>query len=448
MTSLDYSRITLVNLVLILLISHYLSVNAYSFTSSKEYLSHIKGSSSCTTEQCHAEFTDREGKYLHDPLVSGKCSACHSAEAYPNKYGLEKNQVITCNKCHKSMENEIQSSKYLHGPIKNGDCTSCHDPHSSTWPFFLRQSYNELCLSCHKRERLYTGAFLHKPVKDGNCGICHDPHASNFKYRLTDIGVNLCVVCHEDMVTGMTQKYIHTPIIKSGCSGCHNSHSGNNKLRLIADAEKLCFTCHEEKSNEVNQDKFKHKPVFEGKCIACHSPHYSEIKDLLLDEIDDLCYKCHEENGVWKERRFKHGPVVQGNCTACHNPHGSDYAFTLRMPFPHNFYSEYAKGKYGLCFLCHKEALATVMKTTRITNFRNGEDNLHWLHVNQKKGRTCRACHDVHASDQEGRIRDAFPFGQVQIELEYYKTETGGRCMVGCHKERSYDRFDKIEYFK
>jgi len=59
---------------------------------------------------------------------------------------------------------------------------------------------------------------------------------------------------------------------------------------------------------------------------------------------------------------------------------------------------------------CHKEALVTTGKTVTITNFRNGEINLHMLHVNQNKGRTCRACHDVHASDQEDHIREEFRF--------------------------------------
>ncbi len=196
----------------------------------------------------------------------------------------------------------------------------------------------------------------------------------------------------------------------------------------------------------MNQYTEKHKPALKGECTTCHSPHYSQIRYLLLDKIDTLCYACHKESSLWKERRYQHGPVMHGNCSACHNPHGSDNAFILRLSFPHKFYTAYEKGKYSLCFLCHKELLVTVEKTETITNFRNGEINLHRLHVYQKKGRTCRACHDVHASDQEGRIRDEFPFGSVKIQLKYSKTKTGGSCISGCHKERSYDRVNRVKY--
>ena len=446
MSNSGLSKAVLFNFAALILIFQFSPGNAYPFTSAEEYLAHKKGESRCVTQQCHAEFARKEGKNLHHPIVTGECSACHSAESYPDKYGLKQNQRPTCAQCHKRTEDEIQSSTSIHGPIRNGDCTSCHDPHESVWPFLLKKSYNKLCLTCHKPQRLYSGAIKHKPVKDGYCGLCHDSHASNFEHRLIDVGVNLCFVCHEDMLEGMTRKYIHTPILKTGCSGCHGSHAGKNKALLKVTTGELCFTCHEEKRKEVNQYARKHKPALEGRCITCHSPHYSEMKYLLRDEIDTLCYNCHKDNAVWKEKQFQHGPVVQGNCTACHNPHGSDNAFILRSPFPHKFYTEYEKDKYSLCFLCHKEPLVTVEETETITNFRNGTFNLHKLHVHKKKGRSCRACHDVHASDQEGRIRDEFPFGNMKIELQYSKTETGGSCISGCHVETKYDRVNKVKY--
>jgi predicted CXXCH cytochrome family protein len=419
--------------------------SVHSFVTPEEHVAHTKGASACATQQCHSDLASMKGKIMHRPVAAGECAFCHKSEAYPNKYGLDNDQRIFCGPCHKDMTHEIQSSTFIHSPITSGSCTACHAPHQSEWPFLLKQSYNELCSSCHKTTKLFTGV-IHKPVRDGNCGICHDPHASNFKHRLTDEGTNLCLVCHEDMISGMSQQYVHAPLMESGCSSCHDPHAGEDAFRLKAAADRLCFTCHDEKWNEVTQNTQKHLPALEGKCTSCHSPHYSDSKYLLRDKVDVLCYKCHEDSIEWKERRYLHGPVVQGNCTACHNPHGSDNAFILRSPFPHKFYSEYKRGKYSLCFLCHKEALVTAEKTEVVTNFRNGDINLHTLHVHQKKGRTCRACHDVHASNQEGRIRDEFPFGKMSIPLEYSKTQTGGSCIPGCHRERSYDRVNKVRH--
>jgi predicted CXXCH cytochrome family protein len=430
---------------LIFLILLFSADDVFSFTSSDEYLSHSAGARSCVTSECHPELAPEKIPFPHEPAGMGKCDVCHDAKVYPNKYGVGPDQSIICSGCHKKLEKEIRTSQFVHGPIKNGDCSSCHDPHGSDRQYHLKETYGSLCSSCHNLKRLFSGDFIHKPVKDGNCGLCHDPHASNYKSRLTDIGANLCITCHENMVIGMTSDYVHTPLIKSGCTDCHDPHSGKNKLRLKESREKICLTCHEEKKNEVGQYTYKHEPALKGQCLSCHSPHFSDIKYLLNKKTDDLCFSCHEESAEWKTRRFLHGPVAQGNCTACHNPHGADNAFILRLSFPYKFYSPYEKGKYGLCFLCHKEALVTEETTRTVTNFRNGEMNLHRFHVHQKKGRTCRACHDVHASNQEGRIRDEFPFGKVSIPMEYSKTENGGRCLPGCHRERAYDRINKID---
>jgi len=417
--------------------------HAYSISSSDDFLSHTKGSDTCLTDTCHSAMTKNK-RFLHEPVAKGHCSSCHKAESYPDKLGIKSSNHI-CSECHKKMEDEVLTSKFIHGPVKSGDCLSCHDPHDSDQSFFLRRPYSELCSTCHKLERMFKGKLIHEPVKDGNCGLCHDPHASDYASRLTDFGANLCIECHDNIMNGMmTSKHVHEPLLKKGCTDCHDPHAGEGDVRLKIKVEELCYQCHAEKETEVGQYTTRHEPAVKGQCIKCHSPHFSDNSFLLLDQQNEVCYSCHKESKKRDSRKFKHGPVVQGNCSACHNPHGSDNPFILRLAFPHKFYSVYEKGKYDLCFLCHKEAIVTVKETTTITNFRNGEKNLHWFHVNQKKGRTCRACHDVHASNHEGRIRDEFPFGNMSMPMEYDKTETGGSCIPGCHRERLYDRVNRV----
>jgi hypothetical protein len=80
-------------------------------------------------------------------------------------------------------------------------------------------------------------------------------------------------------------------------------------------------------------------------------------------------------------------------------------------------------------------------KTTGLTRFRNGEDNLHFVHVNRPdKGRSCRACHATHASTHEAHVRDSVPYGKWELPINFKPTTTGGSCMPGCHKEAPYDR--------
>jgi predicted CXXCH cytochrome family protein len=75
-----------------------------------------------------------------------------------------------------------------------------------------------------------------------------------------------------------------------------------------------------------------------------------------------------------------------------------------------------------------------------LTSFRDGSYNLHFFHVNNEKGRTCTACHDPHASDQAKHIRYEVPFGAWSYPINFTKTPTGGRCVVGCHAPKKFDR--------
>ncbi len=75
--------------------------------------------------------------------------------------------------------------------------------------------------------------------------------------------------------------------------------------------------------------------------------------------------------------------------------------------------------------------------------------NLHSVHVNQEsKGRTCRACHEIHSIDREKKIRDSVPFGDWMFQTAYTKTPTGGSCTPGCHQHLSYDRRNPVTYEK
>jgi predicted CXXCH cytochrome family protein len=159
---------------------------------------------------------------------------------------------------------------------------------------------------------------------------------------------------------------------------------------------------------------------------------------------DELCFTCHTELANYvSSQTHKHGPVKQGDCNACHNPHGSMNHRILRKDFPKEFYTPYAEEKYAMCFECHNSQIAKEAETKTLTDFRDGSRNLHYVHVNKDvKGRSCRACHQVHASSQEKHIRTSVPFGTIDWELpiNYEKKNDGGSCQVGCHAQKEYKR--------
>jgi predicted CXXCH cytochrome family protein len=175
----------------------------------------------------------------------------------------------------------------------------------------------------------------------------------------------------------------------------------------------------------------------------------------LPQEPADLCLSCHDRdypgpNGqvavanmkdILAKNSIHHGPIKQKDCSGCHNAHGSKHFRMLREFFPQLFYAGYSQDNYKLCFLCHEKSLASTDTTTTLTNFRNGSQNLHFVHVNkQVKGRTCRACHDAHATNNPKHIRDKVPFAKWQLPIGFTKTQNGGTCLPGCHQRYGYDR--------
>jgi len=112
----------------------------------------------------------------------------------------------------------------------------------------------------------------------------------------------------------------------------------------------------------------------------------------------------------------------------------------LQEPHPATLYVKFSVDAYGLCFNCHNKRLATDERTTQ-TGFRDGDRNLHYVHVHQEKGRSCGACHEVHRADHSRLIRKELSFGPGgwSMPLEFTETEAGGTCGSGCHQALSYD---------
>ncbi len=138
----------------------------------------------------------------------------------------------------------------------------------------------------------------------------------------------------------------------------------------------------------------------------------------------------------------KHGPIREGHCTVCHDPHAGKQFRLLPEKYPEQFYAPFSLDLYKLCFQCHTPDMVLKKNGAGVTQFRDGNVNLHTLHVNQEKGRTCRACHEVHASQRSAHVRESVPFGTSNwlLEINYKSAEDGGSCAPGCHAPKKYTR--------
>jgi len=411
---------------------------------------------SCITQSCHNAIADK--KFKHGPYKDRSCIECHNPHGSPFKKFTRKERSALCFTCHTESENMASSGKVVHFPVKQGECTLCHDPHQSDIAYHLKfDSISGLCGSCHSKN-MVKYKYMHEPFESGDCNACHSPHVSEVKRLLVEEGTTLCLNCHKEREEEFKRKYVHEPV-KKDCSLCHDPHGSETESHLRTQKDKdgkyiryeqplkeSCLVCHRkldpEVAKQIEKSSVTHKPVAEGKCTICHTPHSTNFKKQLNTSMQEACFKCHESlKKLIKASKYQHGPVRSDDCAQCHQVHGSEHKKLLRANFTANYSEDFDPKHYELCFNCHNSKVITE-KDSKETGFRNGTTNLHYVHVHRATdGRTCMTCHDIHASDRPKHIRSVIPFKKTfTISLDYSKTDTGGGCVVGCHKPRDYDR--------
>ncbi len=411
----------------------------------------------CTSGNCHA--AQRNYKVLHGPNAVGACDGCHVyADEKAHTFKLREQKQALCNFCHIGGGGE--TGTVVHKPFADGDCLSCHNPHGGSTRTLLRKdNLAALCTSCHEnvtKDRNH----LHGPVASGSCAACHSAHKSKYPKLVAMQGRELCLSCHDQMKTQLgTVKVVHKPVT-GDCQQCHETHASNYKMQLKNEPAQLCIGCHEPIQKLITTAAVKHSATVTGDaCLNCHTPHGSDLAKLMKAESAKACLSCHDKKiEVGKDRvvaslaavadpsQNKHGPIRDGDCSGCHSPHGSQYPQLLSKTYPEAFYQPFDIEKYGLCFSCHDKQLVLLKDAKGLTKFRNGQENLHFAHVNKPdKGRNCRACHETHTSTLPMHLRETTPFGKWEMPIGFKQTPTGGSCKPGCHEEYGYDRDKPVQ---
>ncbi|MHC5005219.1 MAG: cytochrome c3 family protein, partial [Planctomycetota bacterium] len=360
-----------------------------------------------------------------------------------------------------SCHGEIDPAGNAHCEMWPGGCTICHDPHGTGQPFLLSEAHvADACTTCHP-DVMGHRSVLHTPLAAEPCTVCHDPHEAGGARRTADEPIApRCFRCHDATRQELADlSQVHDPAKAGNCDACHDPHGSDSVVNLLHEVPELCFGCHEEIRQTVQNAKNKHSVAGEpGGCLVCHTPHGSTASLGLRADPFTLCSECHssevtEESGQTiiavahdvESAKYLHGPVRQRDCGACHNPHGSDHFRLLVEHYSEDFYAAFDLENYRLCFSCHPQRGVLTEKTSALTGFRNGDVNLHFLHVNKPgQGRTCRACHETHGSNEPKHIRGWVRFGSWRLPIKFTKTETGGSCQTGCHRTRAYDRDNPV----
>ena len=412
---------------------------------------------SCSSEGCHKDLLSFEK--MHSPVESD-CSGCHenNGNEHPfangNEFKLVSEQPTLCYGCH----DEKGDEKIKHSPFENDVCSSCHNPHGSNSPSLLKSDKEKsICSNCHDLND-DKKSILHSPFEQNLCIECHDPHESNNLKLLKKQAPQLCYDCHSNFSDMSKFKTVHSPF-NDDCSNCHETHSASKLHLLKESATDLCYSCHSDLSDLIQSSKVIHKPLTDKKqCQNCHNPHATMNSSLLIKPVNEMCLTCHNKemksanktiSNIKKslKAKFQHQPVSEDGCTTCHNPHATLIGSLLKEKYETNEYVTGVIQSFQLCFKCHDTQLLEAQKTVKSTEFRNGNINLHYMHVNKDKGRNCNLCHDVHGSDNSKLIKSKVMFGNWLMPIKYTANEVGGTCAPGCHKPYTYNRTYSQEYF-
>lgn len=433
----------------------------------------------CTISGCHAEELSHE--FLHGPTAVSACDMCHDVEdVQAHTFVLRSQAPELCSFCH--IDKMGTEGPVVHDPVAKGHCLSCHDPHGSNSRKLLRRkTMKDLCIQCH--EQTLHGSMVHEPAGEGDCTVCHGAHTAEHAKLLVKEPRDLCLSCHEALGEAMASDlHVHKPAT-GDCLECHAPHASDFAGHLKMAAVDMCGSCHVEQVEHAKSAPYAHSAVLDDRaCLNCHLAHSSSQQALQHSDPVGACLECHGAAAVTQslerdapanpgapvfssqnssaadtQRKLAapvpeliaklpiaHGPVKDGDCAACHDVHGAQHSRLLLHAYPESFYQPFTEDAYALCFNCHDRRLVLERETTSSTRFRDGERNLHAVHVNSEQGRTCRACHNTHASKSHALIGEAPAYGQWQIPLNFEPTESGGSCGPGCHKPASYDRMNPV----
>ncbi len=413
----------------------------------------------CVTAECHPGI--KASPQLHGPVRAGACDACHKlADASLHRFTPVAGRHEVCGLCHGP---EATTNQFSHLPYAKGECLACHNPHGGNEPQLLRGGkYADTCAACHKD---VTGAHdnVHGPASIGACGACHEPHTSKRAKLLNAQGRELCLKCH--VQTGLeleTRRVVHAPVL-GDCQVCHNPHATDSRAMLVADTAALCTSCHQNIAGTMAAATTQHAAVTTKRsCTNCHAAHASDHESLLKSEPRQLCFECHNQpirmpdgtelvnmKAVIETGTSLHGALTQRGCVECHDIHGGGHKRLLMLEYPSELYYPFSETSYALCFSCHDRQLVMEAKTGSATGFRNGETNLHWVHVSRDvKGRSCKVCHDSHASTHDKHIRDEVAYGPAgwKLPIRYEALPEGGKCGGSCHAAHEYNRVKPLTY--
>ncbi len=447
--------------------------------------------------QMHGQGDNKASFYLRFPKKE-LCTECHQdkqkifgGEHDPAKIKWKGKPLVTsgnlCVDCHPVHRKKPDITNKKDAVFKIVEKVSCETCHNKNGP-------GKLAENIHVKKKVKDANLnlpLAKAEKKGEikCISCHEIHKSDKGSKLLRTprdSSQLCMECHKEKqklfgskhdlrVSAPLQpnKQGEKPMTSGPCGQCHLIHGpaqtkGGWAFEPDINKNKnkgLCIGCHDSIMKHSEKEISIHGAIEKAEsCAACHDPHNGELAIFLKQPVSNSCFECHAEpiarktgdtipniKGEIFGSKSIHKPVEKGNCQGCHRGHKSPNPKLLTEKYPIFDYVPFSLENYSLCLQeCHSPKILTEEIVDTTTQFRDGNINLHYIHVNQKKSRTCKLCHAAHASDISHLLQQGVSFGprNWKMKLTYVPKNNGGSCTSACHKEKTYNRVEQQNDFK
>jgi len=320
------------------------------------------------------------------------------------------------------------SSFPAHTSEKRGACVNCHWPHG--WPDDADMPVDYPRLWVERYDLANDGS--DPDDAEDLCFTCHDgsPATSDIRGDFSK-GTNGAEIFHHPVADSEQSAGRSVE-----CVDCHNPHEArsDDKLAGVAGVDidglpvgpgtaddrpieqsELCFKCHGDGYNASRPDTTNKRLDFQTANSAFHpvagagQNQSANLADQLLGGLTTsstiTCSDCHNSDATADVS----GPAA-GSGAATNGPHGSTHAAIRRGSYwtALNGPSNWNPNNFELCFLCHDEQKlveAREWDDGAATNFYddiNGNDNLHWVHLEDRADKsraTCKNCHfNVHSN--------------------------------------------------
>lgn len=332
-----------------------------------------------------------------------------------------------CTECHA----DLQRVKYIHEPVRTGNCRACHGatadhPGDDGSGSIITDRSNKACYQCHNLKN--KGRYVHPNLElEGGCLLCHDPHGSDNVNNLIRPKNLVCQECHNPIPADVkTEHGVMTD--ETSCMNCHDPHAAELDSLLISNMPMLCLNCHDREittseegltrqvkniKEKVREMQYTHNPAIW--CTSCHASHGSRYRNLLVANFPVENYALYESGDRDKVNTYE-------LCFGCHDKKMLREDITA------------ADTGFRNDTLRDNVVVRRNLHWFHVVDAAGSE--------NKARGRSCAICHDPHGTANPHLINTTWTMKNFDLNIIFENRGDGGSCLKSCHPPLSYQRLD------